>query len=174
MNLSIPRSIEILERTPYVLEVLLRDLPPFWTENNEGPETWSPYDIIGHLIHGERADWIERMQIILSSGDRREFKPFDRFAQLRESKGKSLTELLSEFKTLRAANVATLRSLNLTDDDLKKTGTHPALGEVTLAQLLATWTVHDLDHISQISRVMAKQYIDDVGPWKEYLKVLRS
>ncbi len=174
MNFSVTHSIEILERTPYVLEVLLRDLSPFWIENNEGPDTWSPYDVIGHLIHGDRTGWIARLRIILSDGDQKTFATFDRFAQFQESKEKTLADLLSEFKTVRAANVATLRSLNLSDDDLKKTGIHPVFGEVTLAQLLSTWTVHDLDHISQISRVMAKQFHDDIGPWKEYLKVLRS
>lgn len=174
MNFSVTRSIEILERTPYVLEVLLRDLSPFWVENNEGADTWSPYDVMGHLIHGDRTDWIARLRIILSDGNQKTFATFDRFAQFQESKGKTLADLLGEFKSVRAANVATLRSLNLSDDDLKKTGIHPVFGEVTLAQLLSTWTVHDLDHISQISRVMAKQFHDDVGPWKEYLKVLRS
>lgn len=173
MNFSVTRSIEILERTPYVLEVLLRDLSPFWTDQNEGPDTWSPYDVIGHLIHGDRTDYINRLQIIMSNSDQRQFTPFDRFAQFRESQGKSLAELLTEFKTVRSANVAILRSLNLSDDDLKKTGIHPVFGEVTLAQLLSTWTVHDLDHISQISRVMAKQYHDDVGPWVAYLRILK-
>lgn len=173
MNFSVVRSIELLERTPYVLEVLLRDLSPFWVENNEGPDTWSPYDVMGHLIHGDRTDWIARLRIILSDGDQRTFATFDRFAQFQESKGKSLADLLGEFKTVRAANVATLRSLNLSDDDLKKTGIHPVFGEVTLAQLLSTWTVHDLDHISQISRVMAKQYLEDVGPWTAYMRILK-
>lgn len=174
MNFSVARSIELLERTPYVLDLMLRDLSPFWTDQNEGPDTWSPHDVLGHLIHGDRTDWVARTQIILSDSGPKEFAKFDRFAQFQESAGKTLADLLTEFKTLRADNVRWLKSLNLSDDDLKKTGVHPSFGEVTLAQLLSTWTVHDLDHISQISRVMAKQFHDDVGPWKEYLKVLRS
>ena len=174
MNFSVARSIELLERTPGVLETLLRDLSPFWTHQNEGPETWSPYDVLGHLIHGDRTDYISRLRIIMSDSTDRTFAPFDRFAQFRESEGKSLLDLLAEFKIVRAENVATLRSLNLSENDLKRTGIHPVFGEVTLAQLLATWTVHDLDHVSQIARVVAKQFHDDVGPWKEYLKVLRS
>ncbi len=173
MNFSVTQSIEILERTPYVLEVLLRDLSPFWTANNEGPDTWSPYDVIGHLIHGDRTDWIARLRIILSDSDQKTFATFDRFAQFQESKEKTLADLLGEFKTVRAANIATLRSLNLSDDDLKKIGIHPVFGEVTLAQLLSTWTVHDLDHISQISRVMARQYLEDVGPWTAYMRILK-
>lgn len=174
MNFDLPRSLEILERTPTVLDLMLRDLSPFWTDQNEGPDTWSPYDVIGHLIHCDKADWITRTEIIMSDRENKTFPPVDRFAQFAESEGKSLADLLAEFKTLRAECLAKLKSYRLTEDELRKTGIHPMFGEVTLAQLLSTWTVHDLDHISQISRVMAKQYREDVGPWLQYLKILRS
>ncbi len=156
MSFSIEKSIEILERTPDVLETMLENVSADWTENNEGGETWSVFDVVGHLIHGEKTDWVARMEIILSDGEDKKFKPFDRFAQFEESKGKTLEQLLDEFKSLRQKNVDILRSKKLTVENLAETGIHPAFGEVTLAQLLATWTVHDLDHISQISRVMAK------------------
>ena len=166
--------LEVLERTPAVLEALLGHLSDHWTKGTEGPGTWSPFDVVGHLIHGERTDWIPRMEIILSDRADRAFVPFNRFAQFRDSEGKSLGDLLAEFRTLRASNLAHLRGRNLSDADLERTGTHPAFGTVTLRQLLATWTAHDLDHLMQISRVMAKQIGSDVGPWVEYLKVLRS
>ena len=166
--------LEILERTPDVLEALLANLSDAWTTGTEGPDTWSPYDVVGHLIHGERTDWIPRMEIILSDRAERKFVPFDRFAQFRESEGTSLGDLLAEFRTLRTSNLAHLRGRNLTSADLERTGTHPAFGTVTLRQLLATWTAHDLDHLMQISRVMAKQIGDDVGPWVEYLRILKS
>jgi uncharacterized damage-inducible protein DinB len=174
MNFTVEKSIEILQRTPAVLETMLRGVSADWTENNEGGETWSVFDVLGHLVHGEKTDWIERMKIILSDGRDKAFKPFDRFAQFEESKGKTLQELLEEFRRLREKNIEILRSKNLSGENLEKTGEHPAFGEVTLAQLLATWTVHDLDHISQISRVMGKQYKEAVGPWAEYLRILNS
>ena len=172
MNLTIEKSMEILERTPEVLEALVKNVSAEWTENNEGGETWSVFDVLGHLVHGEKTDWIPRIEIILSSSPNKTFKPFDRFAQFEESKGKTLPQLLDEFKRLRKKNVGFLRSKNLADENLKEEGVHPAFGEVTLAQLVAAWTVHDLDHIAQISRVMAKQYKEEVGPWTEYLKIL--
>jgi hypothetical protein len=172
LKFNLKLSIEILERTPDVLHLLLQDLSEDWTKHNEGPDTWSPYDVIGHLIHGEKTDWIPRMEIILSEDKSKEFIPFDRFAQFENSKRKSLQELLDEFKMLRIENVQKLKSKNISEVDLNKTGIHPAFGEVTLKQLLATWVVHDLNHIVQISRVMAKQYKEEVGPWIEYLKVL--
>jgi uncharacterized damage-inducible protein DinB len=174
MNFTIEKSIEILERTPEVLETMLRDLSEDWTENNEGGETWSVFDVLGHLVHGEKTDWVARMEIILSDREDKRFNPFDRFAQFEDSKGKTLQELLDEFKRLRKENIKALRSKKLTGEAFGKKGIHPAFGEVTLAQLLATWTVHDLDHISQISRVMAKQYKEAVGPWVEYLRILNS
>jgi uncharacterized damage-inducible protein DinB len=174
MHFQLNRSLAILERTPIVLDVLLRDLSKSWTTPNEGGETWSAFDIVGHLIHGEKTDWIPRMQIILNDGGDKEFVPYDRFAQFEASKGKELTDLLEEFSTLRAGNLKVLRSRQLTASDMSRTGIHPDFGEVTLAQLLATWTVHDLNHIGQIVRVMAKQYQDVVGPWKTYLGILHQ
>ena len=173
MNFSIVRSIEILERTPDVLIAMLQNVSADWTSSDEGIETWSAYDIVGHLIHGEKADWIPRMEIILSGRLDKTFEPFDRFAQFHESKGKSLTQLLDEFKRLRQKNIEHLRSKKLTDENIEEKGIHPTFGEVTLSQLLSTWTVHDLNHIAQISRVMAKQYKAEVGPWVEYLRILQ-
>lgn len=172
MNFTIEKSIEILERTPEVLEAMLKNISPEWTENNEGGETWNVFDVLGHLIHGEKTDWIPRVEIILSLAPDKTFKPFDRFAQFKESKGKTLPELLDEFKRLRKKNIGVLRSKKLTGKNLEEKGVHPAFGEVTLAQLISTWTVHDLDHIAQISRVMAKQYEEEVGPWIDYLRIL--
>jgi uncharacterized damage-inducible protein DinB len=174
MKFSLEKSIEVLEQTPIVLGAMIQHLSEDWTSANEGDETWTVYDVVGHLIHGEKTDWIPRMEIILSDTPEKRFVPFDRFAQSEESKGKSLTQLLDEFTALRKRNLEILLSKNLTEQQLEQTGVHPAFGEVTLAQLLSTWVVHDLDHISQISRVMAKQYAVEVGPWKEYLKILRQ
>ena len=168
----VEESITVLSRTPGTLNALLRELPDTWTSATEGPGTWSPYDVVGHLIHGEKADWIPRLNIILEHGDARPFDPFDREAQFRDSAGKSLPELLDEFSRLRRQNLDRLRALNLRPEQLELPGTHPALGRVTLRQLLATWTAHDLGHIIQISRVMAKRYKQDVGPWAEYLSVM--
>jgi len=173
MKFNLPQAIEVLERTPIVLDTLLHGLSTEWTTNNEGGDTWSPYDVMGHLIHGEKTDWTQRMEIILSQGDNKTFASFDRFAQFEESKGKTLTQLLDEFKTAKQYNLAILKSKNLTGSDLTKTGTHPMFGTVTLEQLLATWVAHDLNHIAQISRVMAKQYKEEVGPWIEYLRILK-
>jgi len=153
---------------------VVRDLPPEWLEGDEGPETWSPYVVIGHLVHGERADWMARARIILEHGEARAFDPFDRFAQFKESEGKSIGELLDEFAALRAENLRALEALKLDPARLAATGTHPHFGRVTLEQLLATWVAHDMDHVSQIARVMAKQYDAAVGPWKEYLGVLHD
>ena len=173
MVFQLTQAIEILTRTPAVLNTLLSGLSSEWTSNNEGEETWSPYDVIGHLIHAERTDWIPRLKIILESGEAEPFPPFDRLAQFEESQGKTLEELLSEFAALRAQSLATLNSLNLTAEDLQKLGTHPAFGSVRMEELLATWVVHDLSHLTQITRTMAKQYTEAVGPWAEYLSVLR-
>lgn len=174
MIFTIEKSLEILERTPGTLITLLEGLSPEWTATNEGPDTWSVYDVIGHLIHGEKTDWMARAKIILGEGPGKDFKPFDRFAQFEESKGKTLTQLLNEFKEARKQSVSQLKAMNLQATDLEKKGVHPKFGEVTLSQLLSTWVVHDLDHIYQISRVMAKQYAEAVGPWIEYLKILRQ
>jgi hypothetical protein len=172
MQFDLPKSIEILSRTPSVLEALLNGISKEWILNNEGPETWSPFDVVGHLIHGEKTDWIPRMELILSHKSNKTFEPFDRFAQFEQSKGKSLAQLLHEFKDRRLKNIAILQSKNITSADLLKTGNHPAFGAVTLEQLLSTWVAHDLGHVAQISRVMAKQYKEAVGPWRQFLPVL--
>ena len=174
MNFSLAQSIEILERTPMILTAWLDGLSPEWTSSNEGPDTWSAYDIVGHLIHGEKTDWITRAEIILSDLPDKTFKPFDRFAQFEDSKDKTLRQLLTAFTELRAKNIKKLQSLNISEQNLNRTGIHPAFGTVTLVQLLSTWAVHDLDHISQIARVLAKRYKDDTGPWVAYLKILRQ
>lgn len=163
----------VLQRTPATLDAMLRDLPEAWTMATEGPGTWSPYVVIGHLIHGEIADWMPRLNVILEHGPNRPFDPFDREAQFNESDRKSLPTLLDEFNTLRRDNLERLRALNLQPAQLELKGTHPALGPVTVRQLLATWTAHDLAHIVQISRVMAKRYKEHVGPWAEYLSVMK-
>lgn len=165
-------GIAVLERTPGAFRALLADLPAEWITTDEGPETFSAFDNLGHLVHGERTDWIPRARIILAQGPDRRFAPYDRFAQVRESAGKSLAMLLDEFTALRADNLATLRGWSLTARDLDLTGEHPAFGAVTLRQLLATWVAHDLGHLAQVSRVMAKRYREAVGPWRAYLPVL--
>jgi hypothetical protein len=166
-------AITILERTPAAMGALLAGLPETLVRATEGDGTWSPYDVIGHLIHGERTDWIPRARHILA-GETRAFEPFDRMAQFTESQGKSLVELLTTFADLRRENVAALIAMNLTDVDLGRRGLHPELGGVTLGQLLATWVVHDLDHVTQIARTMAKVYKEATGPWSEYLSILRD
>jgi uncharacterized damage-inducible protein DinB len=171
MLFNIDESLEILERTPSVLITLLNNLDEKWTSNNEGENTWSPYDVIGHLIHGEKTDWIPRMMIILGEDDNKNFVPFDRLAQFEESKGKSLAELLDEFKTRRRQNLIKLKSIVFNEQLLNREGIHPEFGKVTLKQLLATWVVHDLAHLCQISRVMAKQYGQEIGPWIKYFSI---
>jgi hypothetical protein len=172
MNFKLVSAIEVLERTPLVIEEMLKGLSADWVMNNEGPDTWSPYDVVGHLIHGEKTDWVPRMEVILSNTDDKKFEPFDRFAQLKNSKGKTLQQLIDEFKELRKNGVETLKSRKLKEQDLDKTGIHPEFGVVTLRQLLSTWVVHDLGHIAQIARVMAKQYKNETGPWRAYTSIL--
>jgi hypothetical protein len=172
MDLHLTDSVAVLERTPQTLRAMLAGLPPAWTDATEGPETWSPYVIVGHLIHGERTDWIPRARIILAQAADRRFTPYDRFAQFQESQGKSLGELLDELTRLRADNLATLAGWRLTDAQLDLTGEHPEFGAVTLRQLLATWVAHDLGHIAQTARVMAKQYREAIGPWRAYLPIV--
>ena len=172
MEFDVADGLPVLERTPRVFRTMLDGLSPVWIDATEGPETWSPYVIVGHLIHGERTDWIPRAEIILAQGSDRRFTPYDRFAQLQESKGKSLADLLDEFGRLREQNLQTLTGWRLTDAQLALTGEHPEFGSVTLRQLLATWVAHDLGHVAQAARVMAKQYRDAVGPWRAYLPVL--
>lgn len=173
MNFALDEAIALLERTPATLDALLRDLPDAWSRANEGEATFSPYDVVGHLIHGERTDWMVRTRIILEQGESRPFDRYDRFAQARESAGRSLGDQLGEFAKLRRENLAALRRLQLQAADLDRRGTHPILGTVTLRQLLATWAVHDLTHLHQIARTMAHQYRGEVGPWHVFLGVLR-
>ncbi len=172
MKFDLNQSYEILERTPSVLRTLLSGLSADWVMNNEGLETFSPYDVVGHLIEGEKTDWRERSVMILEHGTEKPFVSFDRFAQFEESAGKPLLQLLDEFEKLRKENLAWLRSLQLTETDFNKKGVHPELGEITLRQLLSTWVVHDLTHIAQITRVMAKQYKEEIGPWIEYFRIM--
>jgi hypothetical protein len=172
VNFDLGTGIAVLERTPRVLEALLSGLPGVWTTGNEGPDTWSPFDVVGHLIDGELTDWMARLHIILSQSANRRFEPFDRFRHISRNKGRTLSELLTEFRQLRERNLSELRGLNLQSAQLQLTGEHPAFGTVTLEQLLATWVAHDLGHLAQIARVMAKQYRDAVGPWEAYLPVL--
>jgi hypothetical protein len=171
MDFELQEGIAILERTPAVISRLLDDLPETWTRVNEGPDTWSPREVVAHLINGERTDWIPRARIILKQGKYRRFDPFDRFAGL--DTGRPLGDLLEEFDTLRSENVATLRGWNLKDKDLALTGEHPEFGTVTMRQLLATWVVHDLSHIAQITRTMTRAYTKAVGPWTAYFRVLQ-
>lgn len=166
-------TVAILQRTPSSLHALLDGLPETWVRATEGDGTWSPYDVIGHLIHGERTDWIPRARHILA-GETRAFEPFDRMAQFTTSHGMSMGELLATFADLRRANVAALLGMKLTNDDLARTGLHPELGNVTLGELLATWVVHDLDHVAQVVRTMAKVYAKATGPWSAYLSILRD
>jgi hypothetical protein len=172
-NFNLAGTVAILIRTPASLDALLRGLPEIWVRNNEGENTWSAFDIMGHLIVGERTDWMPRARIILENGETRPFDPFDRFAQLKEDPDKSLDQLLDDFARLRRENVTALQALNLKPEDLARRGRHPELGVVTLSELLATWAVHDLTHLHQLSRVMAHQYRDAVGPWSAYLGVLK-
>jgi hypothetical protein len=172
MEFEYSAGIAILERTPSVLRAWLSGLPATWTDATEGADSWSPFVIVGHLIHGERTDWIPRARIILAQGGDRRFPPFDRFAQFREIAGKSLLDLVAEFSQIRAENLNTLAAWKLTDAQLELSGEHPEFGPVTLRQLLATWVAHDLGHIAQIARVMAKQYRDSVGPWRAYLPIM--
>jgi hypothetical protein len=172
MELQLEHAIDILGRTPATLSALLRDAPAEWTMGNEGPDTWSPYDILGHLIHAEQTDWIPRARIILEHGEAKTFEPFDRFAQFGKSKGKSPGELLDEFEALRKQSLAALEQMKIAPDQLALRGKHPELGGVTLGELLATWVVHDLGHIAQTGRVMCKQYSDAVGPWRQYFRIL--
>jgi DinB superfamily len=172
MEHNLEHTLSLLTRTSATLNALLRDLPECWTRRNEGEKTWSAYDIVGHLIHGERTDWMPRVKMILEFGETRAFEPFDRWAQARESEGKSLGQLLDEFAHMRSENLGELRALNLRPEDFERRGRHPELGAVTLSELLATWAAHDLTHLHQLSRVMAYQYREAVGPWKEYLGVL--
>lgn len=172
MRYSIEKSLEILERTPAVLQSLLAGISDDWVMNNEGADTFSPYDVVGHLIHGEKTDWTARIKVILQYGHSKTFERWDRFAQYEDSKGKTLQQLLDAFMVIRKENIAWFKSLNLTEADFERKGMHPVLGEVTLRNLLSTWVVHDLTHLAQITRVMAKQYKEEMGPWPEFFRIL--
>jgi DinB superfamily len=173
MEHDLNHTISLLARTPFALDALLRDLPEMWTSRNEGENTMSAFDVVGHLIHAERANWMPRARMVLQFGETQAFEPFDRWAQVRESQGKSLGQLLDEFARLRSQNLGELRALNLRQEDLDRRGRHPGLGVVTLSELLATWAAHDLTHLHQISRIMAHQYREAVGPYSAYLGVLK-
>ena len=170
---NLRHTIALLTRTPAALEALLRDLPETWTLRNEGENTWSAFDVVGHLIHAERTDWMPRVKTLLRFGETQAFGPFDRWGHVQECAGKSFPQLLDEFARVRSENLDELRALNLRPEDLERRGRHPAFGAVTLSQLLATWAAHDLTHLHQISRVMAHQYRQAVGPWSAYLGVLQ-
>ena len=172
MEFDLESAQEILRRTPRILDAWLRDLPDPWVRLNEGDKTWSAFDVLGHLIHGEEADWIPRARVILQHGTGQAFEPFDRFAQFKLSEGKSVSQLLDMFARLRERSLVDLAEMRLTPELLDKEGLHPALGVVTLKQLLSTWVAHDLDHLVQTARVMAKGYTEAVGPWRAYLGVL--
>jgi hypothetical protein len=169
---AMEEAVAVLARTPPTLDALLRDLPDGWIVAHEGGESWSPFDVVGHLIHGERTDWVPRARIILDRGEARAFDKFDRFAQFGDSQEQTLASLLDKFAALRQENLQELAALRLTADDLNRRGRHPELGVVTLRQLLSTWVAHDLDHVVQIARVMARQYSDEVGPWRAYLRII--
>lgn len=174
MNFDLNKSIELLERTPEMYSALFSNCTQNWDTINEGENTWSGYNIIGHLIHGEKTDWILRAEIILGNKEDKTFEVYDRFAQEKLYSSQTTDELLEEFKTVRAKNIKTLKSWNLTEDDLDKKGVHPDLGIVTLRQLISTWTIHDMVHLNQISRVLVKHYAEDVGPWAKYTTLLNQ
>ena len=172
MEFQLDQAKEILRRTPSTLKALLSDLPDEWVLSSDSPDSWSPFDVVGHLVHGEESDWIPRARVILEYGESHPFEPFGRFAMFEKSRGKSLGDLLAMFERLRAESLKELERMNLTPEMLQKRGRHPELGVVTLSQLLSTWVVHDIGHIGQVTRVLAKQYGEAVGPWRAYLPIL--
>lgn len=174
MQLKLAEATQILQRTPATLTAMVAGVPEKWLKCTEGGGTWSCYDVVGHLIHGELTDWIPRARIILERGEAQAFEPFDRFAQFREDQSRPIRALLDQFAFMRAENVTILQNFNLTHDDLARRGTHPELGPVTLGQLISAWVVHDLSHLSQIARVTAKQYCHEVGPWQAYMSILKA
>ena len=174
MKFDLEQATLVLERTPATLRAMLDGLSDAWIRGNYGDDTFSPFDVVGHLITGEKTDWMVRARLILAHGTSKPFVKYDRYAQFEESRGKSLEQLLDEFARLRRDNLTALRGLQLTPEDLSKRGMHPALGEVTLEQLLATWVAHDLNHLAQVAKAMASQYSETVGPWREYLGILKS
>jgi hypothetical protein len=174
MSFDLPRALEVLSRTPSVLESLLDGLSDQWLDASEGPDTFTPRDVVGHLIHGEETDWVPRIRLILEKGEAEPFVPFDRFGFREKIRGRAIDDLLRELRNLRSENLDYLRGLGLVSPDFDRKGRHPALGQVTLGQLLASWVVHDLGHVRQVVRVLARQYDEAVGPWKEYLTVLHD
>lgn len=172
MDFDLDQSMEMLRRSPATLRALLDDLGEAWVRGTEGPDTFSPFDVVGHLIDGEETDWIPRARIILAKGPSLRFEPYDRFRHRARNAGRSVESLLAEFARLRATNLELLRAWKLTVRELDLPGEHPSLGRVTLRQLLAAWVVHDLGHVAQVARVMAKQYRGEVGPWEPFLPVL--
>ncbi|MDQ3169198.1 MAG: DinB family protein [Acidobacteriota bacterium] len=173
MLFDLQHGISVLERTPGVLDALLRDMPEAWTAGDDGPGTWSPTAVVAHMIGGEATDWMARLRIILAQGQDRRFTPFDRIGNIARNEGRPLNDLLTEFRALRERNLSELRALDLTAAQLRLTGEHPEFGAVTLEQLLSTWVAHDLGHLTQITRTMARQYREAVGPWRAYLSTLR-
>lgn len=173
MEQQLPSTIALLARTPAALDALLRGLPDAWTLRNEGEKTMTVFDVVGHLVYAERTNWLPRIEMMLQSDSAKAFGRFDRWGHLRESQGKPLSQVLDEFAQLRSENLEGLRAMNLQTDDLEKTGQHPAFGTVTVSQLVATWVAHDLTHLHQISRIMAHQYREAVGPWHAYLGVMK-
>ncbi len=174
MSFDLDRALEVLSRTPSVLESLLDGLSNAWLDAREGPDTFTPRDVVGHLIHGEETDWVPRIRLILERGDEVPFTPFDRFGFRENIQGRDIDDLLRELRNLRSENLDYVRSLSLSASDFDRKGRHPALGTVTLGQLFASWVVHDLGHVRQVVRVLARQYGEAVGPWKEYLSILES
>ena len=173
MNFDLTSATDFLRRTPTVLDALLRDISSTWAHANEGPDTFSPFDVVGHLIDGEETDWIPRAMLIRAR-DEDPFTPYDRFRHRERNRGRTLDSLLEEFARLRATNLELLHSWHLSDAELDLRGEHPTLGAVSLRQLLATWVAHDLGHLAQVARVMAKHYAKEVGPWREFLPVLKD
>jgi hypothetical protein len=173
MEHDLVQTIALLSRTPTALDGLLRDLPETWTHRGEGEDTWTVFDVVGHLIYADRENWMPRARRILQFGEEQPFDPFDRQGHVRESQGKSLSQVLDEFARVREGCLVDLRALNLTSEQMTKRGRHPALGPVTLSELLATWAAHDRTHLHQISRILAHQYREAVGPFAAYLGVLQ-
>ncbi len=171
---ALDEAITILARTPGIVDTLLRGLPPAWVRADEGDETWSPLDVVGHLTHADRTNWLPRLRTILESGETVSFSAFDRFASIEESGRRSLADLLDEFARVRVKSVDALTRLRLSTADLDRRGQHPAFGVVTLRQLIATWVTHDFDHLMQITRVLGRQYSAEVGPWRAYLRVVKD
>jgi len=169
MEFDLHQATEVLQRTPAVLRAMLGGISRSWAHNNYGPETFSPFDVVGHLIHGDRTDWIPRARIILEHGEARPFEPFDRYAMYEQNRGKSMDELLDTFEQTRSAALTELAELNISDAQLALRGTHPELGTVTLGQLLATWVTHDLNHVHQIAKCLGYQYRNEVGPWRAHV-----